>query len=368
LDAGQAHLEKVREFDSGYYQNPVSVMKCRLFASLQQERIAVKINKEREWTTLSFDLRDLVEEAKERFKIDGIYLFGSRRFHTRSLRSDIDIFFETTDYIKHSEIRDFIDETCIALDIFLLDRGRAVSAINESFIQFDDNAALLEATRAVQLWSKDKGVSSDSELQWVQRYADHIEFQKTVLPNIRLPMSVERLKDMLIQQGLPTDPIIGESEEEVAHQLIKIAQTIGDFRERDFQGKGSARSSFVVHPSNEYDFQDLFWIAAKPWLATMAREQVEVTFDGQKKKSDFSLMNSRFIVEMKFAKDENDKREIAKTLDGLSRFYRENVNVRFLLFIVYARKEADIDRTAWEARFSQKTAESQTILCVLEVP
>jgi hypothetical protein len=71
--------------------------------------------------------------------------------------------------------------------------------------------------------------------------------------------------------------------------------------------RGHARGSFVVTPSSEHDFQDLFWLAVKPWVRNMVRETTEIVFDGQKKNSDFSLGNSRFVIDMKFIKDNDDK-------------------------------------------------------------
>jgi predicted nucleotidyltransferase len=322
---------------------------------------------EKRWAKVSFDLRDLIKEASAKFPIKAIYLFGSRRFKTLSLRSDIDIFFISKAYIKHSDLRDFIDEICIALDIFILENGRAISVVNESYIQFADDAETLAATRAIALWSEKDGPADDAEFSWVQEYAEHVDFTKTVLPNLNLVVSMERLKARLSMQGLPTDPIIGESEAEIANRLISTARVIAEFKISDFPGKGSARTSFVVSPQSEYDFQDLFWIAIKPWIGVAAREQIEVFYDGQRKRSDFSFMNSRFIVEMKFAKDEDDKREIVKTLKGLENFYRENANVHFILFIIYARKSAGIDRVSWESRYSTTSSEPHVILTVIEV-
>ena len=189
-----------------------------------------------------------------------------------------------------------------------LDRGRAVSVVNESFIELESDNAVIEATQAIRLWSSEDGLADDPAIQWVQEYADHVQFEMTVLPNLRLLESVDRLKDRLEKQGLPINPIIGENEDEVARRLIETARAIATFTDTDFPGKGPAKNSFVVRPNSEYAFQDLFWIATKPWIGNSRREKVEIIFDGQKKRSDFSLMNSRFILEMKFAKDEDDKR------------------------------------------------------------
>ena len=319
-----------------------------------------------QWQKKSYDLHELVARATAEYQLKAIYLFGSRRFKTLSLRSDIDVFFVPASYIKASDLRRFRDETCLALDIFLLEHGRATSAVNDSYIQLDDDESVIDVTRAIKLWSKADGISTDPDISWIQEYADHVTFRDTVLPNVRLVRSLDNLKARLDQQGLPTNPVIGEDEEEIARRLIETARITGTFKLADFPGKGSARSSFVLAPQNEYDFQDLFWIATKPWIGKATREHPEIVFDGQKKISDFSLMHSRFIIEMKFAKGKNDARAIAKTLAGLADFYRQHPNVRVVLFIVYARKDAEIDKAAWEANFS-RVSEPRVIVSVIEV-
>jgi predicted nucleotidyltransferase len=163
----------------------------------------------REWNVIRYDLKQFVGAATKRFKLDGIYLFGSRRFKTRSRRSDVDILLETSSHIRPADLREFVVEECVALDLFVLQHGRATSAVNESFLEFPDNAALLASTQAVRLWSKDCEISDDPALEWVQEYRDHIEFHMSGLPSIPLPMSVERLRDRLAGMNLPTDPIIG---------------------------------------------------------------------------------------------------------------------------------------------------------------
>lgn len=327
----------------------------------------INLQTEIKWKELEFDLALFCETAGENFPIDAIYLFGSRRFRTDSVRSDIDIFFETNEHIKPSHIRTFIDKNCQALDIFVLAHGKATSAINESYICGDNNSDILNQCSAVKLWSKGIGLETESFIPWKQLYASHINFQKTSLPNVRIQMSINELKRKLANENLPIDPIIGETESEIAERLFRLAEMVPEFTTDDFPGKGSASKSFVVNPSSEYDFQDLFWIAAKPWIQSIDRERVEIVFDGQRKKSDFSISGSRFIIEMKFAKDVNDKRSIAKTLEGLSRFYSENANVKFLMFIVYARRAAQIDRFQWQDRYSNLTGAPKVVLKVIVV-
>ena len=317
------------------------------------------------WQKLEFDLRSFCETAARAFPVISIHLFGSRNFNTRSVRSDIDLFFETEEIIIPSEVRDFIDEKCKALDIFLLEHGVARSVINESFIRGNNNVDVLQQCGAIKLWSQGEGLVQDNSIPWTLWYASHVDFTKTILPNAHIRMSIDDLKARLQSEGLPHNPVIGETEIEVATRLIELAERITSFKRADFPNSSRAQDSFVVKPSSEYDFQDLFWIVSKPWIQSIAREKVEIVFDGQEKRSDFSVGGSRFIVEMKFAKNRNDKRNIARTLEGLSKFYSENANVRFLIYMVYARRDADIDPVQWETTFSRIAGSPKVLVKVI---
>ena len=89
--------------------------------------------------------------------IKTISLFGSRRYKTTSVRSDIDLIVTMSDFIKPGSIRSFAEVTCPALDIFSLENGRAVSCMNESYIQANSNSELLSMLNAVEFWNKDIG-------------------------------------------------------------------------------------------------------------------------------------------------------------------------------------------------------------------
>ena len=323
------------------------------------------LNTEIKWKELEFDLGSFCETAGRVFPIKRIYLFGSRNFKTGSVRSDIDLFFETKEIIKPSKVRYFIDEHCKALDIFVLDRGEARSVVNESFIRGDNNGDVLRQCGAIKLWSRGEGLVQDSNIPWKLGYASHIDFTKTMLPNAHIRMSMDDSRAKLQRDGLPVDPVIGETEIEVAERLIKLAERITKFQRADFPNSSNARDSFVVKPANEYDVQDLFWIVSKPWVQSIAREKVAIVFDGQEKRSDFSIRGSRFIMEMKFAKNPNDKRSIVRTLEGLSKFYTENANVKFVMFIIYALRTADIDSVQWETNFSRLAGSPKVLVKVI---
>ena len=114
-----------------------------------------------EWEELEFDLMQFCETAGVKFGVDAIYLFGSRRFKTDSVRSDIDLFFVISKHIRPSLIRTLIDDHCQALDIFLLLNGTATSVANESYICGEDNDDLLRKSNAVKLWSRKSGLGGE---------------------------------------------------------------------------------------------------------------------------------------------------------------------------------------------------------------
>lgn len=298
--------------------------------------------------------------------VSAIHLFGSRRYGSGSLRSDIDLFIEVEGNVRPADLRSLVAKECPALDIFVLSRGIARSVVNETYVQGKTNSDVLVSRNAVCLWSEADGFTDDTSLL-KQRYLADIDYTMTALPNTVVGAPIDELKSRLHLEGLPTDPILGETTEEVVNRLIEAAKRIVTFTPRDFPNRARGARALAINPTSEYDLQDLFWISVKPWVAGMAREAVEVRFDGQAKKSDFSFNASRVIIEMKFAKTTDDKREIAKTLDGLGRFYSENANVTHVVFVVYARLAAEIDPAAWQTRYQRPYTKPAVRLEVIRV-
>jgi len=79
----------------------------------------------------AYDLRTLTVELTKSFpEIEALYLFGSRRYRTGSLRSDVDILVELRErsHIRPQELRAFSAEHCRALDLFVAEGGRRSAA------------------------------------------------------------------------------------------------------------------------------------------------------------------------------------------------------------------------------------------------
>ena len=84
----------------------------------------------------------------------------------------------------------------------------------------------------------------------------------------------------------------------------------------------------------------------------MSREQTAIVYDRNKKQSDFSVFGDQLVLELKHIKDDGDKRETVKTLEGLKTFYTLHPNIRRLIFAILVDKTVVLDDRKWEADFS----------------
>jgi len=136
-------------------------------------------------TKREYDLA-IIAEALSRLNpnIQSLYLFGSRNFNTSSERSDVDILVKHNNYIKAGELRAFVNEHCTALDLFLVEENRAVSVINESFIELDSFETLITTLNATLFWTKEDGVIEDANIPWKFFIRGDINFKMSILPNI----------------------------------------------------------------------------------------------------------------------------------------------------------------------------------------
>lgn len=93
-----------------------------------------------------------------------LYLFGSRAYGTGSTRSDRDILVRADPQlnVKPGNLRDFMTDSCPALDLFLCTDSRAVSAANDSFIYAANFDELVRRLDAVKLWARHGGFADFS--------------------------------------------------------------------------------------------------------------------------------------------------------------------------------------------------------------
>lgn len=320
------------------------------------------------------DLKKLLAGLlKSQPAVDEIYLFGSRAYNTGSLRSDCDLLVRVspTRNAKPGEFRDFSQDVCPALDFFLCSDAKAISCLNDSFVFASTFTELVKKLDAVKLWTRDSGFTNFAFGEtgtWEFSTAAGVEFVPTGLSDAYVrTRSWHQIAAAAEAVGLPANPFIGETLPKAISTIISVARkmifSLGDLGQR-----GIAKNGWTVNLPSEYECQNLFFTVVKPWLSGLAREQVAVKYDGQEKLSDFSLFDGQLIVEMKFIDADKKKAEVVKTLDGLSRFYSQNPNVRCLLFIIYVKQSVRIDAPKWEADYTFQATTPHVITIVIRIP
>lgn len=308
----------------------------------------------------------LVQEQPE---IQELYMFGSRAYGTQSLRSDCDILVRPSDrsHLKSGEFRDFALKHCRALDFFIVEGGRAVSCMNDSFVRATIFEELINRLDAVCLWDAEEGFS-ELAVPWVFQVGAAVDFAATVLPDSNVgELSWQYLVKRAEEIGLPVRPYIGDTIDKAAAMLTEVAKATV-LRPTDLGPRGAARDGWTVNLKSEYDCQNLFYTVVKPWLRSVGCEEVTIIYDDQKKKADFNLFDSQIVIEMKFIDSHEKKAEVVKTLDGLSRFYKRNGNIRVLLNLVYVKAGIDIDIYRWEKDYSFYTHSPRVLTQVIVVP
>lgn len=132
------------------------------------------------------DLQELTQLLQDIFEVAdlSVYLFGSRRDETGSIRSDVDLLVELPRRPTQDEMGEIWDSEPY-LDVFVADRGVASSLVNESEIRADTNEDLIARLRAACLMR---------DGNW-QPDADNFRFQ-TVLADRNPSASLPNLYDL----------------------------------------------------------------------------------------------------------------------------------------------------------------------------
>ena len=319
----------------------------------------------------SYDLRELADRLTKVFpQIQALYLFGSRRYRTGSARSDVDILVELADrtHVQPRELRAFSREYCPALDLFVAEGGKAVSCENESCVRAESLAALVGRLEAVRFWTREAG-ALDADINWEFRVPGDVEFIPTAMitdqpiPG-RWPRSFRAFAKEVEAAGLPVQPYLGSLITDVAEFLVKVLRNaVAESGKLSPRGKG-----WSVRLETEYDFQNLFFLAVKPWLPGLGREELTIRYDGQGKTADFNVFASEILFEMKHIRDAGTMALVAKTLGGLRNFYERHANVRIVVFAVLVDKGVELDDAKWESDFSFTQREPQVWTRIFREP
>ena len=126
------------------------------------------------------NLKDLISPLTEIGGIEEIYIFGSRAYHTGSLRSDIDILVYAPEGVIQYEITQIIKKEN-ALDIFeTTNKTDARSFANDSRLKRDN---LIKTLDAILLWERKDGFKEDvlCKFQTISILRDY-DFKMSCLP------------------------------------------------------------------------------------------------------------------------------------------------------------------------------------------
>lgn len=313
----------------------------------------------------TINLHEIGPQMVARFPaLKTLYIFGSRRHQTMSTRSDIDVLAETEEPLLPYKVIEFIEERCPPLDVFLIEGEIARSCKNQSYIK---GPRLIEKLDALKFWSREEGSLhiSINPLLEINRKAD---FSGTIALGGFFDRSPSwyRMLEEAEKNHLPTAPFIGADIYAAVQFICKILDRIS-IEAEDLSGKGRGRNSWITSPRDEYEWQDLIYIALKPWLPGLQREGVTLIYDKQDKRADFHLFKNRLIVEVKYVKDANTKAAVLKTLTGLGDLYSQNANVQAVLFVIFANRNAKIDSSQWSSDFSKVATLPNVIVKVIQV-
>ncbi|MDA2911387.1 hypothetical protein MYX04_10700 [Nitrospiraceae bacterium AH_259_D15_M11_P09] len=314
-------------------------------------------------------MHDIAKQLGDEFPaIRALYLFGSRRFRSGSSRSDVDVLVVTDSHVKPADLRAFTNLNCPPLDLFLVTGAKAVSCANESHVEASSFDELVDHLSALLFWTRDGG-SEAVDIEWIFSVPVGIDFPPTamILPEVVPPIwaaPVQAYFKHVADNGLPTRPFIAGDARRISDFLAEVIRALVTASMKlNPKGKG-----WKVQYLTEYDFQNIFYLCVKPWLAGLAREEITIRYDGQNKLADFNLFGNQIILEMKHVRDNNTKAAVAKTLAGLTQFYKDHPNVAVLLFAVLVDASVDLDEAKWQNDFTYDTRGTDVRTVVIRVP
>lgn len=277
-----------------------------------------------------WDLRKIIDRLVVLVpSVVSISLFGSRRYRTRSRRSDIDLLVHTTRLVNSLDFRDTVHEEFAPVDMFKShDLLNAESIANGSIISIQrPHETLLSQLDAVTLWENGTFSGSFDHWRW-QETAKGIDYRMTVAEYPK-DVDVRIVREDLEREGMP-DTLLGLNWLEIGSRVMEIiarSVTVDDF----FNVRAKTFTKSILALTSEYDFQNLVATVLQPWVPSFDRESVIIRYGDQKKVSDFALMGANIILEAKHVSDANTQAKVLKDLDGLRRFYSMEPTCKLIL-------------------------------------
>lgn len=319
-------------------------------------------------TTYLIDLRDLVRGlVTDVVGIQEIWLFGSRGYRTGSIRSDVDLLVVVPkDRAIARELlrwRD-ADEAHQPVDIFMSrDPRSAESLVNGSLLHSE--TPLSEKLDAQLLWTSTEGMSSQPDDLWRQEFRNDVDYKMTVVPT-DFTNTLRQLPGQLDRMGLP-NTLMGTDWASVALQCAEILS-----RTVDANSKLHKHASHVKRDTGktwaESDFQNLFFLALRPWLPDTELEPHVANFGGQKKFADLCCVDAQLLIEVKVVSDASSSASVAKQLNGLREMYQQSIRVQAVVFIVIVKNSAPWDDVKLDSLHTSLSARPVVVTRTIRLP
>lgn len=170
--------------------------------------------------------------------------------------------------------------------------------------------------------------------------------------------------DYIEENDLP-NTLMGFTWDKIASNISNIVERIFDVPAH-FSNGSKAKNINVssIKISSEYDFQNLVHLVLRPWIPSTEAENIAVIFDGNTKNADFSIKANSLIIEAKYIDSTGKKNDTLKTLEGLKSFYKNNSNVKSLLFLILVEENVEIDKHKIEEEFSSLSGDVPIVIKV----
>jgi hypothetical protein len=168
----------------------------------------------------TFDLKAIITKLITGYaQISSIRMFGSRRYRTRSTRSDLDLLVFTNSYLTPEDLRDFALKECPIIDFFIAEGPAARSCANGSTVKGFSRGDLISRLGAILIWDRSRGFANadvDWQFEVIKGYAPPMT---TLWSGVPLPSKVEAISS---RQGPGENRIGRVSWKHVASHPIAI--------------------------------------------------------------------------------------------------------------------------------------------------
>lgn len=193
-----------------------------------------------------------------------------------------------------------------------------------------------------------------SSINW-QEQLDAIIFHlvKTRQRFIQSPeKQINAFFSTLKDDGFP-NTFLGSNWKDVCLNLCNVIERTFEIPEKFANGtraRNINKASLKI--TSEYDFLNLIHLILRPWIPSLEAENMTIVFDSNTKNADFSINRNSIIIEAKYIDTTGKKNDTMKTIEGLKSFYKQNANVKALIFLLLVEESVRIDKHKIETEFS----------------